>query len=113
MDPLARIRSFPKAPSPNHDVNAIRGNLTLEQKQLNANALAYHVAAGTKVFASDSLRGLKLLEVNVRPRAQGCNGGSRIEDTLEGEMICEIAITEGAYRNPHDRSAFKLLELPL
>ena len=97
MDPLARVRSFPKAPSPNHDASAIRGNLTLEQKQLNANILAYHVQAGTSVFQSEVLKDLKLVEVNLRKKREGLGGDAKDTDALEGEMVCEIEVKESEY----------------
>ena len=102
MDPLARLRTFPKAPSPNDDASAIRGNPALDQKQLNANILAYHVAAGTKVFGNGVLKDLKMVEVNVRPSNKRAGGGesqTRAGDELEGEMICEIPVSEGQYLN--------------
>ena len=100
MDPLARLRTFPKAPSPNDDASAIRGNPTLDQKQLNANILAYHVAAGTKVFGNSVLNDLKMVEVNVKPVDKRAGGGvsqAQAEDELEGEMICEIHVSEGEH----------------
>ena len=97
MDPLARLRKFPKAPSPNHDASVIRGNLTLEQKQLNANILAYHVQAGTSVFQNDVLKDLKLVEVNLRKKRDGLGGDARDSDALEGEMVCEIEVKESEY----------------
>lgn len=97
MDRLARLRSFPKAPSPNDNVSAIRGNLTLEQKQLNANILAYHVAAGSKVFGSEALSGLRMVEGNVRKRRDGLGSQADGPDQYEGEMICEIEVKEGEF----------------
>ena len=95
-DALARLRTFPKAPSPNDDASAIRGNLNLDQKQLGANILAYHVAAQTKVFASDALKDLKLVEINVRPKsASGDSSRTEGSEDLEGEAICEIKVSEG------------------
>lgn len=95
MDSLARIRSFPKAPSPNDNASAIRGNITLEQKQLNANILAYHVGADKNVFAGDLLKGMKLVEANVKRRREDLGGRATGVDGLEGEAIIELDVSEG------------------
>ena len=95
MDPLARLRSFPKAPSPNDDPSAIRGNLSLEQKQLNVNILAQHVGEEKNVFEAEAIQGLKTVELNVRRRREGLGGKSPSVDGYEGEIICEINVTKG------------------
>jgi len=87
-DPLVRLRSFPKAPPPNHDASAIQGSITLEEKQLNANIFAYHIAhsSGSNVFANKELSGLKLVEVNVIKSDDG--------KTLQGRTVSELVISE-------------------
>ncbi|KAI0784895.1 hypothetical protein C8Q75DRAFT_723594 [Abortiporus biennis] len=86
-DPLARLRAFPKAPPPNDNPSAIRGNVSLESKQLCANILAYHVAhyPGSTVFANEALRELKAVEVNVMKTAEG----ESKKETLKCEAIFE------------------------
>ena len=93
MDPLARLRSIPPAPAPNDNPESIKGNVSLEEKRLQANILAYHVAhnPGSKIFANEALRGLQLVEVNVRKQSPQDASG-RVE--LCAETICEITVEE-------------------
>lgn len=95
MDPLARIRGFPAAQPPNDDASSIRGNVTLEQKELSARIFSYHIAnhPGSKVFSNQILNGLKLVEVNVRRKKLG--GDDKSQGVLEGETICEVEVVEG------------------
>ncbi|PSR78326.1 hypothetical protein PHLCEN_2v7448 [Hermanssonia centrifuga] len=101
MDPLARIRTFPKAPAPNDDISAIRGNVPSEHKQLNANCLAYHIGgAGSKVFANGLLNDMKLVEVNVRQKRPGVGGEAQGTERWECETVCEIEVKEGLCAKP-------------
>ncbi|KAJ3532371.1 hypothetical protein NM688_g7433 [Phlebia brevispora] len=95
MDPLARLRSFPKAPSPNDDPASIRGNLNLELKQLNANILAYHVGAGGRAFAGDVINGLKIVEINVRKKRYAPQEDSQGPDDMEAEIIYMLNVHGG------------------
>lgn len=98
-DPLAIIRSMPRAPPPNDDASAIQGNVTLEQKELSARILYYHVSnyPGSKVFANTLMGGLRIVEVNMRRRKVGEDDKS--EGILEGETIFEIEVIEGEAQN--------------
>lgn len=93
MDPLARLRAFPPAPAPNDRPEEILGNVSLVEKKLHANILAYHVAHAhnSKVFANDAIQGLKLAEVNVREHPQNPGTGKM----LEAETVCEIKVEDG------------------
>lgn len=93
MDSLTRLRTFPPAPAPNDHPEEITGNVSLDEKRLNANILAYHVAHSpeSKVFANSAIQGLKLAEINVRERSQVEAGGK----VMEAETICEITVEEG------------------
>lgn len=94
-DPLARLRSLPKAGPPNDDVSQVRGNCSDEHKQLNMNAWAFYAPSGTAVFGSEQARQLKLVEANIRKRRVGPPNSSD-PDGYEAETIYEIEVKEGA-----------------
>lgn len=95
-DPLARLRSLPKAGSPNDDVSKVRGNCTDEVKQLNVNILAHYAGVGASgVFGSEQAKQLKLVEANLRhPRLAAPT--SNDPNVLQAEAIYEIEVAEGA-----------------
>ena len=93
--PLDRLRKFPKAPAPNHDPASIKGNLTLDQKQLLANILAFHIAnhPESRVFAHDTAGKLKLVEANIKKSDVPTDGGA---ETAVAETVHEVTVEEGA-----------------
>lgn len=95
MDSLARLRAFPPAPAPNDRPEDIAGNVSLDEKRLNANILAYHVAhsLGSNVFANKAIHGLKLVEINVRDRPQITSA----RKVMEAETVCEITVEESKH----------------
>lgn len=107
-DPLARLRSFPKAGPPNDDAAAVRGTATDEQKQLNMNALAHFVAAGTSVFGSEQAKDLRLVEANIRSRKVGSGN----PDAIEAEAILEIEVQEGEFPRATDTRGLVLKSGP-
>ncbi|KAI0340834.1 hypothetical protein BDW22DRAFT_1359670 [Trametopsis cervina] len=90
---------YPKAPAPNDDVSAIRGNSPDEHKQFNVNTLAFFSGVGSRsVFGYESVKDLKLVEMNVNrrhlgPSAIDSNGSAA--EIVEGQTICEITVKEG------------------
>lgn len=92
--PSNRFLGLPKAPAPNNDPASIRGNLSLDQKQLMVNVLAYHVAhhSGSKVFAHDTAGKLKMVGANIRKTDVPTGGGA---ETLVAETIHEVAVDDG------------------
>lgn len=106
MNFLTKARQLPRAPAPNHDPAAIKGNISVENKQLAANIFAWHIAnyPGSKVFGHSETKGLRLAEVSVRKVGMGAPGELVEEDEsvenlknvlLEGQTICEITVDEG------------------
>ncbi|KAI0819179.1 hypothetical protein BC628DRAFT_1404185 [Trametes gibbosa] len=111
---LDRLRSFPRAPPPNHDSAAVKSNLPDEDVQLQQNILAYHVAhrPDSTVFGHAQARNLKLTELFVRTRGEGVSRPSlqaqadssrqRPEaekaqpspDDLEAVTVCEFLVEE-------------------
>ncbi|KAI0920803.1 hypothetical protein AcW1_005024 [Taiwanofungus camphoratus] len=105
MNFLTKARQLPRAPAPNHDPAAIKGNISVENKQLAANIFAWHIAnyPGSKVFGHSETKGLRLAEVSVRKVGMGAPGELVEEDEsvenlknvlLEGQTICEITVDE-------------------
>ncbi|KAI0323661.1 hypothetical protein GY45DRAFT_1219824, partial [Cubamyces sp. BRFM 1775] len=94
-DRLRRFRSFPKAPAPNDDIAAVKSNLPSDAVELQQNILAYHVAhhPGSSVFGHDQAKGLKLVELYVRPRSSEDDDPARkarmlnVHGTLAGPCL--------------------------
>lgn len=93
-DPLAGFRSFPKAGPPNADISKIRGNCSDDLKQLMANGIAYYAAEGTKVFASEQAKYLKLVEINFRRPKVSLLCSNEVGE-VEAEIVHEIKVDEG------------------
>ncbi|GJE87509.1 HotDog domain-containing protein [Phanerochaete sordida] len=91
-DPLARLRTLPKAGHPNEDVSTVRGNCTDDVNQLNVNALAYYAGAGTNVFGNEQARHIQLVEANVRRRRGGPPGAWAEAHALEAETIYDVPV---------------------
>ncbi|KAI8994105.1 hypothetical protein BD414DRAFT_521183 [Trametes punicea] len=105
-DKLQRLRSFPRAPAPNDDPSAVKSNLSEEAVRLHQNILAYHVAhhPDSAVFGNNQAKGLKLVEVYVRPREEGSSLEKKRQSPgtekpraadLEAVTVCEIVVEEG------------------
>ncbi|TCD64229.1 hypothetical protein EIP91_004331 [Steccherinum ochraceum] len=92
--PLDRLRKFPTAGPPNDDPASVKGNLSLDQKQLLANILAYHIAhhPGSKVFANEVAGNLKLVEAYIRKSDVPTDGGVK---TAVAETVHEVTTGEG------------------
>lgn len=102
-----RFRTLPSAPAPNDDVSKIQSNLSLGDKQLLVNILAYHCA--NDVFGHKEASGLKLIELWVREVGiEGLGAPVRFEESsgqyaregkaghrLEGYTVCEITVQRG------------------
>jgi len=106
MDFLSKAKKLPAAPAPNDDPAGIKGNITLEKKQLAANIFAWHIAnfPGSRVFGHQELSNLKLAEVSVRKVGMGEQkelvGENEPEEVLrklplEGQTVCELVVEEG------------------
>ncbi|KAI0092115.1 hypothetical protein BDY19DRAFT_579559 [Irpex rosettiformis] len=97
---FSRNRLYPKAPEPNGDVSAVKGNCSDEQKQLNLNTLAFFAGIGEpSVFGYHVAANLKLVEMNVN---RICISGSSAEASgeesvkaIQGHTICEIEVQTG------------------
>lgn len=96
-DPLAIIRALPRAPAPNDDPTTIRGNVSLEHKELCQRILYFHVAnyPGSTVFSNQLMNDLKIVEVNSRRMKVGEDDASG--GILQGETIFEIEVTKGQF----------------
>ncbi|KAI0366951.1 hypothetical protein BV20DRAFT_971261 [Pilatotrama ljubarskyi] len=91
VDPLQRLRAFPRAPAPNDDSATVKSNLADGTVQLLQNILAYHVAHYTdsKVFGNNHAKSLKLVEAYVVPRGEGGQSvqGEKLRQSLPGTDI--------------------------
>lgn len=105
---VAQWRKLPAAPAPNDDPAAIKGNVSLEMKELGARILAWHVAdyPGSRVFGHDALAKLKFAEVTIRKVGMGEAPEPVREDLsaealrglpLEAQTVCEITVDEGRW----------------
>ncbi|KAL7279704.1 hypothetical protein ACG7TL_006111 [Trametes sanguinea] len=114
-DNLQRLRAFPRAPAPNNDASVVKSNLSKEEIELQQNILAYHVAhhPDSAIFGNSQAKGLKVLEIYVRPRREELREGSSASgekthqlpgsdslkrarpDDLEGFTVCEAVVEEG------------------
>lgn len=94
--PLDRLLKFPKAPAPNDDPANVKGSLSLDQKQLLVNILAYHIAhhSGSKVFAHDTAGTLKLVEANIKKSGVPTDGHA---ETAVAETVHEVTVSEGMW----------------
>ncbi|KAI0350333.1 hypothetical protein OH77DRAFT_1499068 [Trametes cingulata] len=111
LDPLERLRSFPRAPPPNDDSALVKSNLTDEAVRMLQNILAFHVAhsAHSKVFGNTHAKSLTLVEAFVIPRGevsqpsqaekprQSLSGTKALNgkpDDLEALTVCEVTVEE-------------------
>ncbi|KAI0690850.1 hypothetical protein BC835DRAFT_158477 [Cytidiella melzeri] len=95
-NPFHRNRPYPKAPAPNDDVSAVRGNCSVEHKQLNLNTLAFFGGNGeTSVFGFDAAKHLKLVEMNLNKRALSSDSNGGKIEVFEGHTVCEIEVKKG------------------
>ncbi|PCH40751.1 hypothetical protein WOLCODRAFT_162511 [Wolfiporia cocos MD-104 SS10] len=103
MDFLAKARKLSPAPAPNDDPTKIKGNISLDKKQLAANIFAWHIAnyPGSNVFGHSELKNLRLSEVYVRRVGMGKQTELVGEDepaealrsiALEGQTVCEVTV---------------------
>ncbi|KZT66452.1 hypothetical protein DAEQUDRAFT_730295 [Daedalea quercina L-15889] len=106
MDYLNRVRQLPAAPRSHGNAASIKSNLSLEQKQLTLNLMAYGTGryARKKVFGRDQvMKKLELVEVHVRKFSLG--GQRELVSTtqpaeelrklmLEIENVCEVTVDE-------------------
>ncbi|KAJ6526667.1 hypothetical protein B0H19DRAFT_1196747 [Mycena capillaripes] len=81
-------RSLPKAPT--QDVKQIRGNISDDEKQINANVFSYF-CTGSQIsrfqpFSTDIAERIKMVELNVRDNAS--------TGTPESECVFEIEVTK-------------------
>ncbi|KAJ6459028.1 HotDog domain-containing protein [Mycena sanguinolenta] len=100
-------RSLPNAP--NVDVKRIRGNISDEEKQINANTFAYFCTGSgvTKFppFGNEISRRLKIVEINV------LNNPATM--VTEGEVVFEVEVTQdmcNVYGTMHGGCAAFLLD---
>ncbi|KAI0643063.1 hypothetical protein C8Q79DRAFT_981388 [Trametes meyenii] len=121
-DRLQRLRSFPRAPAPNNDASAVQTNLGTDVVELLQNILAFHVAhrPGSTTFGNDQAKGLRLVQVHVRPRERGRTRASPLAlpagpepsdakirqspgasakrtnpDDFEALTVCEVVVEQG------------------
>jgi hypothetical protein len=93
-DGLSFFHSLPRAV--HDDVENIKGNLTLEQKQLCANILEYFVVAGN-AYGSEVGKRIQLVEINVtKEDGRG----------VQGRTVCEVEVAKGETRNALRRLMF-------
>ncbi|KAH9942590.1 hypothetical protein B0H21DRAFT_779999 [Amylocystis lapponica] len=87
---------FPTASPPNEDASGIIGNVSLDDKQLCANIMAYHVAnyPGSTVFGHNEAKGLKLVELWVKKVGMGAESGSN-PARIGAQTVIEISVEEG------------------
>jgi hypothetical protein len=83
MNPLSFILSLPKSPV---DASAILGNVTLEKKQLGANAFHHFVTSSRRTYGVAIGERIRILEMNVWEKE---GTGS------EAQTVCEIEVSEG------------------
>lgn len=106
MDFVSKAQLLPPAPFPNNDPASIQGNVSTEQKRLSGNVFAWHIAnfPGSRVFGHDVFKDLRLTAIYVRKMNTG-DITEPLEDivsqeavhgqSLRGQTICELKITEG------------------
>jgi len=98
-DPLAFFRDLPDL-----DVNHVKGNISLEDKNLNCKVLKYFVGTGNR-FGVDIGKRLKTTDINVYKGAGGA---------LEAQLVLEIDVTEdmcNVYGTMHGACAALLVDL--
>jgi len=112
MDFLVRARKLPPAPAPNDDPSKIKGNLSLEKKQLAVNMLSYNIGnlPGMNLFGNSVLKNMVLVEVYVRKVGMGSEVELIGEDDrvevlrsvpLETQIVFEMRV-DGGMPNLHN-----------
>ncbi|KAH9916761.1 uncharacterized protein BXZ73DRAFT_105739 [Epithele typhae] len=102
VDPLARLRAFPRAPAPNDDPTSVKTNFPQDDVVLNQNILAYHIGhhPDSKVFGHAQAGHLKLIELHARDRRDASTPAnvSALDGissaNLEAVTVCELTVTE-------------------
>ncbi|KZT06484.1 uncharacterized protein LAESUDRAFT_180420 [Laetiporus sulphureus 93-53] len=105
MDFLAKAHKLPPAPPPNNDPSSVKGNISLEKKDLAQRIMAWHIGnyPGSKIFGRSELSDLKLTEVAVRTVGMGDHTELVGEDVpveelrkmpLEVQSVMEIKVKE-------------------
>ncbi|KZT05782.1 uncharacterized protein LAESUDRAFT_655038 [Laetiporus sulphureus 93-53] len=100
---LARVRKLPRAPAPNDRPEDIKGNLSLEMRQLAVNFMRFAIAdfPGSDVFGHVFLRDMRLTEIYLRRAAMGGQAELVAEDVsletlrgvpLEVQLVCELQV---------------------
>ena len=85
------IRSLPRAPPPNDDPSAIRGNLSPKNKELMANILGYKTRLGKSAFADGAAYEVKLTETDI-VSMQGSNTSAK-----GARIVCEVTVGDGKW----------------
>ena len=86
------MRALPSAPPPNDDPSSIRGNLSLEHKELLAKAWGWKAHPGKAIFGDGAAHSMKVVELDLFMNPMG-EGSDAVAP--EARCIAEVVVQDG------------------